>query len=334
MSLIFPVAILVLAAGITLQLWKTDRSLLSVAKRVAGMDCGEEGCKLVSANQYVWTDMPDYVNAGRIPIWNRCDLATGRIKTLKLTVCPRGSHVGIDTSPDGRRILCYSTASSRQAAALVNADTGRRSPWMPLGDVYHYPIIWMPDSTRWLSLGTVPSGYIAVYNADKPNNPTRTPFPEFRKAVWMDFEVARQDRLFVIDQGDRSATKPYIGARFTEYRLGSVVERVASHVAVLPFAVENFSFSISPNGDRIAWTCTEKCKPGLGAFLHRYIPRWPDPAREIVSLWISDLDGRHFRKIGHLPATDEDGLSLAFEWLPNGRQLSFVRNGALYIVAD
>ncbi len=322
----------VTAAGFALHFSQPDHLLLSVAKRVVGADCSQDACRAITECKVVSVDQPDWINAHNVPEWRLSNTKTGHVDIRSLPNCPYGTHTGIDTSPDGSKVLCYSSSPNDRPASLVDMQTGRFSLWTPSDDVYHYPVLWMPDSRRWLSLATVPQGFVTVYHAETPNAPDRIPFPEFRSAVWKDFEVAGQDRLYVTesfcsDKSGRSAT-------FTEYRLGAQVERIALHVVQPPFDVESYRFTISPRDDRIAWTCTERRQPGFAQLLHRILPHWSVPMNEIVSLWTSDLDGKDWREIGHISSTVGENASLGFAWLPNGRQISFVHEGVLYIVAD
>jgi hypothetical protein len=62
------------------------------------------------------------------------------------------------------------------------------------------------------------------------------------------------------------------------------------------------------------------------------------PPEHVVGLWVSDLDGRNLREIGHLalhPAanSDTDGPDPEdVQWLPDGKRLSFLYKQALWIV--
>jgi len=147
----------VIAAGVAILMLGGERNLLTVATRIRGEDCKDMPCTAITNREYIWQEMPDYVTASNVPVWYRRNLDTGCLQTRELEMCPRGSHVGVDTSPDGRWILCYSYGGDDRPAYVVNSSTGKATGWLPHGDIYHYPILWMSDSLHWISIGTVPN---------------------------------------------------------------------------------------------------------------------------------------------------------------------------------
>jgi hypothetical protein len=77
--------------------------------------------------------------------------------------------------------------------------------------------------------------------------------------------------------------------------------------------------------------------PPLFTWLHRILPKLDIKSSETEGIWISRADGSGMREIGHLPrpsaATgNSDELLDYFDWLPDGKQISFVYQGTLYVV--
>ena len=86
-----------------------------------------------------------------------------------------------------------------------------------------------------------------------------------------------------------------------------------------------YEIAVSPKGDRIAWLLMPNLKGR---------PR--NVQRGAASLWVSQLDGSRMREIGSA-GTDvrqrsAPSLLMQLRWLPGGKRLSFLYNGALYTV--
>lgn len=85
---------------------------------------------------------------------------------------------------------------------------------------------------------------------------------------------------------------------------------------------------LSPTGDRLLWMNI------IGLYresaLRKLFRLFNNDARSdiVTELWISKSDGTEMREIGYLPRPPTDGqgqpVPIAFEWLPDGRSISFI----------
>lgn len=71
--------------------------------------------------------------------------------------------------------------------------------------------------------------------------------------------------------------------------------------------------------------------------VHRLIPKFNPRPIYTESVWISRTDGHGMQELGHVPThLDENGtpqdLLRDVRWLPDGRQISFVYEGTLYVM--
>lgn len=98
----------------------------------------------------------------------------------------------------------------------------------------------------------------------------------------------------------------------------------------------------SPQQQTILYHLSAEHANPVMAFLHRFIPVIPKVSVQTESLWISKADGKGFHEIGHVVVdrekaentddnAEQDGLSHV-EWMPGGKQASFVYHHTLYVV--
>ena len=186
------VAALGFAAAIALKA-PDEPKLLSLARRVPTDWCNAD-VEVRSAEEAICIDIPPMVRHGAAPIWEH-HTGNARIEQRSLVECPHGTHTEVSTSPDGRLILCLDHGGGNEDGMLRCVRTGKILRLAVMGDVYHYPVDWMPDSRRWLSLGTVPKGFVTVYDAGSPAKPVEFAFPNFKSAVWGTFVARTSSRL-------------------------------------------------------------------------------------------------------------------------------------------
>ena len=85
----------------------------------------------------------------------------------------------------------------------------------------------------------------------------------------------------------------------------------------------------------MAWLIHSVQEPSsIWKFLSRWIPALRPTPHPIVELRTSCLDGSDVHEIGHLdaPKTREDPRPEHLQWLPDGKQLSFIYKDRLYTV--
>jgi len=95
---------------------------------------------------------------------------------------------------------------------------------------------------------------------------------------------------------------------------------------------------VSPQEQAIWYHLQHSATPPFLDWLHRVFPKFDAKPTLTESLWVSRTDGRGMYEIGHVPTLlDENGeleeCIKAIQWLPDGKQISFVYHGKLYITS-
>lgn len=113
---------------------------------------------------------------------------------------------------------------------------------------------------------------------------------------------------------------------------------VQVHSVKLPANSQIMSVTVSPQQQCVLYQLRTVQIDPLLMHLHRFITKIPVKPVVTEALWISRADGRGMREIGHVPsslsAEDNDEYQLEWlQWLPSGRQVSFVYHGKLYLVS-
>jgi len=107
---------------------------------------------------------------------------------------------------------------------------------------------------------------------------------------------------------------------------------------VLPTGAKLRSGGISPQQQSLCFDLHMSRTPPLFDWLHRIIPAFAiRPAVTTETLWMSRTDGAGMHEIGYVPAPlDENGDQAQqirhLEWLPDGKQISFIYRDTLYVV--
>jgi hypothetical protein len=197
-------------------------------------------------------------------------------------------------------------------------------------------LFWLADSRRFVEL-VMPRGHkfthASIRGVDKPEVAETVPIPEsspLQAACCMagaDIAVAAGDRLIAFHWGldgiGGVGPKTTIG----EVGLGPKASPDrTSTVAPPPGSTFRCGGAISPHSDRIAWL-VGKPKKGGG---------------NVVSIWVSRLDGSGWREMGSQEVIDPEGKGGGFptkhmvapyrlRWLPDGKTLSFLY-GDLYTI--
>jgi hypothetical protein len=243
------------------------------------------------------------------------------------------THRDMEVSPRGRWILWGGSTSDQDRYFVARLDGSGFKTYRPgfnaaLGKEGSFPL-WLPNPPHWIELVVSSQNdnltRAIVHSLNHPQN-IRTQLsmppisyqqiespilPGNRLGVWRSYqEGARSVRIAVIGIGKRD-----------KKAIDSVV------TFPKPWRLETAQFS--PDGRRIAWFLTASATSR-------------QHGQKRISLWISDLNGRHFHELGSLPypnslkPTSTDWLQeLTFEprelrWLPSGKRLSFVYKNALW----
>jgi hypothetical protein len=273
------------------------------------------------------------------------DVPTGQQHPLnRLSQLWGTEHRELEISPDGRWALWSSSHDcNRYVAAQLD---GSHKTAFPAGaDRDHNSVpgewsfpLWLPDSQRWIEVAValrsekVSGATVHFLHRPAKCEPLLVPpvdrlalvpgiFPGGRMIVWEGIKGDEAVRFFIKGIGSHPVKTSFYKVAFPK-----------------PWRFDSAEFS--QDGRRVAWILTA---PGAGD--------QKDPSQldsyagwEHVSLWTSDLNGRHLEQIGSMrcpPRQDRDPnrwrrkLKLRpqqLHWLPSGKQLSFVYKNGLYTV--
>lgn len=107
------------------------------------------------------------------------------------------------------------------------------------------------------------------------------------------------------------------------------------HIA-FPFSheVNARRVALSPKGDKLAWVVVAECPPSRMTIWLARLRRANVETEKLVSLWMSDIDGRKAVRKGYFGSEtfNSHELPTSVEWLPDGKRVSFCYKNTLYVV--
>jgi len=94
--------------------------------------------------------------------------------------------------------------------------------------------------------------------------------------------------------------------------------------------------ALSPQQEALCFEVRSSRTPPLLAWLHRLFPRVSVTSVDTEEMWVSRADGGGMREIGHVLITPTDdynssGRLKKLQWLPDGKQISFLYHDTLYV---
>ena len=97
------------------------------------------------------------------------------------------------------------------------------------------------------------------------------------------------------------------------------------------------SYCIAPGVGRIAWILPTEHRDVLAPWINRLHIGRPRPGKIAVNaVWVSDLFGNRWRRLGEMPVRQGDDPSTMsicnLHWLPSGKKLSFEYEDVLYTI--
>jgi len=282
--------------------------------------------------------------ARNAPGWNfyKIDTLTGQETSLTalshLAQNSFGSFSQFAISPDGKRI--FWTGKGITVATLNGEQTIHLAPE---STVNFFEITWTKDSNHLVAYSTIPKAPQMVQKTlfdlqTRQTTQRLTIDSEFASGV-----TAIDNHLLTIVRKERkSADAPEI-VEVDETEGGNTPLPPHKYTVILPPNIRCGEALFSPQGNRIAWQLIEKggTMPPVLAWLHRLVPGFnPPPSKPKVSLWVSRLDGSWMHELGYVlvptfPPSSAVPWSMIFDhlsWLPDGKQISFRHDDALYTV--
>jgi hypothetical protein len=269
------------------------------------------------------------------------DLKTGKETPLTALTRLFASTTDVDLypSPDGKWALW----PDKDGVAGATVD-GKRQYRLREQSFQYGTALWLKDSRHWLHfLWNKDNTRIVqahIHDIEAPDVveklPVTSPGPisESYPGITLAQDRLYVDRLHASNHPLNSPTELPI----YECDLHAGAKPSHKYVVKMPPDTVIDDFVFSPRGDQIAWKLKLERVPPMARLLHRLYPRYSASPEHAVGLWVSDLDGRNLREIGHLdlhPAANSDTAEPEPEdvqWLPDGKRLSFLYKQALWIV--
>jgi hypothetical protein len=219
-------------------------------------------------------------------------------------------------SPDGKWLLWSNTASRTHRQWVVATFEGQQQMWAQgidpdssTDDLGGHGL-WMPDGTRWVELVSRYKNriysihYANVYQPGKPAPVSTVRIRGLRDGLPVGI---RQNGALVMHTSLHERGKPVQHIDTVTARKLSVPVPVSSDVS---------DVKLSPQGDRLAWILEQERS-----------------GKRLYTVYIADADGAHARPVGSAEGiTSRTGYTWPRElqWLPDGKQVSFIYKNGVY----
>jgi hypothetical protein len=345
--------VVALAVGLWLA-WPHERRLLSVAHPVLKVDMEREAWYWLSAHQLLILTT-DHENRPGNPHWTgHADLldtnthVQTRLEGLsalfaKPDMSPMDPPANFQLSPNGQKLYWYNQRGSGRTdlwfAAVANLDGTHYREWPD--DAMSFPNYWL-DSQHYVEAwwkGENEANYgkvdtVHVFDVENSQDDKIYPVSSSSARALLKQYYDSHPTLVEVD---RSSAHPTIEVFRTERRYVRPKQILRSYPLALPEDASLERNDVNPQQNAIVYFVRFSKVPSWTAQLHRWFASFP--ARPIVTdgLWISGADGKDFHEIGHVPSkSDASGAPeeqlTVMEWLPDGKQVSFVYQDTLYVV--
>lgn len=314
----------------------------TMSKNLHGPQLLERARKVTEASRweksygYYWLSNQEvlyFLDQAGLTVGQR-NVATGKEQPL-CTIVEWYDPSKVIVSPNGKWIYCSSVICSECPPAFdvfwrdiygltpspKEEKNGRESLASAQGCINW---LWMADSRHWVELpdseASSAKACLVVHDIQNPKRTRKVP----RSPL---LSVDGYARVFTADGRLLIATASETSRGIVEIiatRLGKSLSLLHRYRVPLPENTSADTIAFSPQADQIAWLLRPKDLPNVNGY-----PAW-------CSLWISGLDGTGMRKIGsqdtHQDTQGRLSSPYSLKWMPDGKRLSFLCNGALYTV--
>jgi hypothetical protein len=347
--------------------WPRERLLIEVARPIVKMDAEKTSVCWRSTRQLLivtteqgasvadngngtpkWTAWKGYADLLDTTTHTRSRLTALTDLLKRTSVYSVGQPTSFELSPDGTWLLwdtfafnywllpraahmdgthyrkwdCYRDEDTffLDSHSLVQMNMNPNVPMMVVRDLLN------PKNDREYSKPEQAKAILARYAAEQPvfitvpqpgsdvvGTQTRANIEMYRTQDWL-------QRIHAEDNGGQGAPTP-IQTWTLEFPMGAILQRA----------------KVSPQQRAIFFDRAGSQLSPLLIWLHRMIPKFNPKPTINEALWVSHADGRGLREVGYVPAqpgvsgSPTDGLK-DVQWLPDGKQVSFVYHGTLYVV--
>lgn len=349
---------LVMLAGVVAVLWRAwprERLLLNVAQPVVGIDTTLQDACWLNDHQLLIVTSED--RESRYSDWKgvveRLDITTGTRERqtpltnllLRTTKDPWPSVGHFEVSPDGVWLewqAYWGHGASRPSERIAQLDGSHYRAW----DFCHSDETIFVDSQHLVRLSSFAP--FIVCDLQDPHKDRKCPKPEQAQAVLAQYALKRSFQISA--SGSQSDTSVDIET----YRTIDILQRekdaisdrqqeiepVQRHKVALPPGAMLRDAKVNPQQQAVVYQLEITHTNPLSSWLHRLMPRFSSEPPVTEGLWVSRADGQGLHEIGHIPIqpnTDEadeatEGVFADLKWLPDGKRISFIYRGTLYVV--
>jgi len=333
---------LILLAAVSFAAWHwmpRERLLLEHAHAVANSEDAARYCWL-SDHEMLLIRGGNYAPS-RV---QHLDLSTGhteRLPRLEAAVNKFNFEEDIFPSPDGKWLL-FPPFDGEPNASLVMRNGDRIVAQLTHGVT---ALAWQPGSARWIHLTynsvSTPPGYlnvtgITVHDASHPGSIQTLPVTQPVAMQYLDDPIITPANHLVMASSvpDAAQDEP-VALAVADCVLGArEITPVRKRTIPLPQGA-SLGYGepiLSPQGERIAYTCQIERRSPWQSWLHRWLPRVTVPAQHYLAIYVVRLDSARTYEIGHIPIPNSDNMLGGLHWSPDGSRLSFTYRDRLYVV--
>jgi hypothetical protein len=306
--------------------WLSSRRLLIVTTEQEG-EYGDPG----------WQghlDICDLTSNSRTRLLGLTDLLNQRYSTSW------SAPVGFEISPDGTCIswinhIAGGRLGYQQAVAYLDGshfqtlETNGNETTFWLDDL-HFASVW----EQWIH-GDCHVSEVRVYDVQNPTgNRKYEPTSNQAGNILNQYYQAVPNAISV-GTGEDAA---HLNIEVYRYQVCNPEDHpLHTYPVALPEHAAVLNDAVSPNHSMIACALrVEKPQP-WEKWLRRLFPSLPSKPIITESLWICQTDGQGLQEIGHVPGKtaasgDADEQLTDLQWLPDGKQISFIYQNMLYTV--
>ena len=310
-----------------------------------------------------WSPAPPFVFYGEPYLWlNRHEILHFRgsqplgfsavsYDTLTQTEKPEPTLSALQTghvlsaSPDGQWVL-WDTQQGDDPPTVMAATRRSDGKTVRWRFVLHSTSagFWLPDSRRWAGFADVSTGQVAhgrrvlarrlvVYSIDRPEvRPHVLPGDTGAEYV---MGVTPQGKIILTESfaerrrpsGQNAALLPLREVSISGLR--AAVRPVAVSLPAFPASAAVSRFYLSPQGDRLLWSCLSFQPPTFLSRARGLLHRTAASGMDRKEVWVCRLDGSAPTRLGIWTSSDIGD----FAWNPDGRHVSVTIQNKLYSVS-
>lgn len=345
----FIIASTVVAAVLWLAVWNTGKTQSAQVKRIGLTPQYSSGYSDVfNSDFYLWLNSRELLHFNndysiQYPIATY-DVTTHRDTAAVGLGAVLAGHV-ISASPDGQWVLwnTQTFSSSPPGMAATRRADGKIVLWPHL-QTWQSTGFWLPDSRRWVCVNFVLTGQminghpvaekrLVVYDVNRPG--TRSFAIPGDTGVENILGVTPQGKVIFNDSFDQwggppGQPQPPLSLREVSLKGPQPTARTFQVQVPKTPPGEGARVSLSPQGDRLLWTCFSARPNSFLLWFSSLTHRSFSGGRESLDIWTCPLNGS---APSHVGTWNRPRMGFIACWNPDGKHVSMTMDGELYSVS-